>query len=74
MGQLKQTENYHCDNDCEQSGCPGHTAILEFNSVANIYHFNDGNGQEIYLDMATADVMIKMFKFYSESRADTVKV
>lgn len=74
MGQLKIEKQYRCDDDCQQSGCPGHTAILEFNSVANVYHYNDGNGQEIWLDVTQAQILIEMFKFYSETRADTARV
>ena len=74
MGQLRISREYRCDDDCNQDGCPGHTAILEFNSIANIYRFDDGQGQEAYLDLSQAKVLIEMFKFYSDTRADTVRV
>ena len=74
MGQLTATREYRCDNDCERSGCPGHTATLKFNSIANIYQFDDGNGQTLLLDLSLAEAMIDMFRHYSETRADTVKV
>lgn len=74
MAHLKIERQYNCDNGCEMSGCPGHTATLEFISSANVYIFNDGNGQKICLDIATATVMIEMFKHYSETRKDTVQV
>lgn len=74
MGQLKITRYYRCDEDCEQSGCKGHTAELHFNSVANIYNFKDGKGQELWMDINSAQILIDMFRFYSETRADTAKV
>lgn len=74
MAQLKLEMKYTCLNDCVQSGCPSHTAILEFNSVADIYFFDDGNLQSISLDRNQAQVLIDMFRQYSEDRADTIEV
>lgn len=74
MGQLKTTRIYRCDNDCERAGCPGHIATLEFNSIANIYRFDNGQGEVMWFDLELAKAMIDMFKEYSNTRADTVKV
>lgn len=74
MGQLKITREYRCDDDCLQSGCPSHIATLGFNSICNIYTFDDGQGNVMHFDLSLAAAMIDMFKFYSETRADTVKV
>lgn len=74
MAQLIEKREYRCDEDCERNGCPGHTAILEFYSVCNIYIFDDGQGNKILLDLALARAMIDMLKHYSNTRQDTVKL
>lgn len=48
MSRSKLERKYHCWNDCLMSGCPGHTATLEFQSVSDAFHFNDGKGNDFY--------------------------
>jgi hypothetical protein len=74
MAQLKQKAEYRCDEDCERTGCPGHTAILEFNSVVNVYTYSDGQGQKCMFDNSSMEAFVKMLKFYSKTRADTVDI
>lgn len=71
MGQITNQVDYRCDDDCVQSGCPGHIATLTFNSISNIYHFNNGKDIDIYLDKNQIEAFVKMLKMFSDTRADT---
>lgn len=74
MATIQLKEQYHCDNDCLQEGCPSHEATLTFQSTASIYTWNDGQGNECYFDMEQMRMLIKMAKHLSQTRGDTVKV
>ena len=74
MGQVKAEQEYSCDNDCERSGCPKHKMTLVFNSIANIYTYDDGQGQKCSFDYSSMEAFIKMVRHFSETRADTVKL
>lgn len=73
MGVLEAKKDYYCDEDCERSGCPGHTATLKFYSTSNGYEFNDGQGNRMVMGVNLAEAMLSMFKHYSDTRADTAK-
>lgn len=74
MGITKCVQEYHCDSGCEIDGCPGHTATLEFNSTANVYHLDMGDGKDLWLDNSSAQAIIDLFTFFSDTRADTARV
>lgn len=40
MAQIEIHRKYRCLDDCEPSGCPGHTLTLKFQSVSNAYSFS----------------------------------
>ena len=71
MGQLTCERIYSCDDDCERIGCPKHTATLKFNSIANVYTFDDGQGHKISMGIGLVEKLLEMFKHYSDTRADT---
>lgn len=37
---------YNCYNDCKQSGCPGHIAVVTYHGTSDIYCFDDGKNEE----------------------------
>ena len=74
MANVRLSKKYHCFDDCRQSGCPEHEAILEFQSVSNAYHFINGKGKEHYFEQGELEAMIELLKQLQERRADSVKV
>ena len=64
---MKRERHYHCWNDCQQSGCPGHTATLDYQSVSSSLHFSDGKGQEIYMQTSELEALLSMVRELGES-------
>lgn len=73
MGISKIKKEYRCDCDCDQLGCPSHTATLEFWSVSTTYKFYDGKGNEMWFDVNLAQTMFDLFRQFGELRADTIQ-
>jgi hypothetical protein len=67
-----RSKDYKCDCGCEIDGCHGHTAILEFNTTANIYRFNNGAGKDMWFDQSAAQTLIDLFIDFSKTREDTI--
>lgn len=74
MGTITQQFKYFCDYDCERGGCKGHIAKLSFNSIVNIYSFDDDNGSKCLFDNSSMNALVKMLKIFSQTRADTVDI
>ena len=74
MARPKLELEYRCDEDCERSGCPGHTASMTFHSVSNHYEYDNGKGEKMWFDRAEAETIIELFRQHGKRRADTVKV
>ena len=64
------TENYKCWNDCVPSGCPGHVATLEFQSVSDSLTLSDGRGQVFYIQTPELEVFMKMLATLSKTRVE----
>lgn len=67
MSTTKLMQQYHCWNDCQQSGCPGHTATLEYQSVSESLHFQDGKGHEIYMQTPELEAFLAMLHKLGDS-------
>lgn len=76
MSIIKIDARLICDDDCIPEGCPGHNAVLEYNSVTNRYNYINDQIEcgGFTLDSNAAQVLIEMFKKLSEHRKDTIKV
>ncbi len=62
MATAKYEEHYTCWNDCEMSGCPGHTASIEYQSVSDALKFDDGKGQTFYIQTPELEAFAKMLR------------
>lgn len=63
--------SYRCSDDCRQSGCPGHTATLKYQSCADAYTFNL-NGKEMFFERGELEAMVSLLR--DLNRSDSVKV
>lgn len=70
MASTHLEHKYTCWNDCRMSGCPGHTATLEYQSVSDAIHFNDGKGQELYGQTPEFGALVAMLYRLSHSRVE----
>ena len=61
---------YNCSEDCQQSGCMGHTARMEYQSTASILTFDTGNGQRIFLDSNQLDAFLAMLASIGKHRCE----
>lgn len=52
------------------SGCPGHTATLEFQSASDAFHFNDGKGHDFYGQTPEYGALLSMIYELSGSRVE----
>jgi len=50
MGTVNKELRYQCSDDCIQSGCPGHTAKMSYQSTADVLHFEDGKRMDVYFE------------------------
>lgn len=60
MGTVRKSLKYHCSDDCVQSGCPNHTASMEYQSTADILHYDDGKGQDVYFERGSFRAFMTM--------------
>lgn len=74
MSQTRLEQKYQCWNDCVPQGCPGHTAVLQFQSVSNSLHFEDGKGDEMYMQTPELEAFISMLHTLSKSRIEIENV
>ncbi len=59
---------YFCDDDCEQSGCPGHILELKIlNTSGTAYLRNDGKNI-LCLGCNDAQALYEMLKFLVENK------
>jgi hypothetical protein len=70
MGTLTHKIPYKCYNDCVQYGCPGHEAIVTYQSTSDAYPFDDGRGLPhsiSYFDPKTLQIFIDALKIMDTS-------
>lgn len=74
MAKVTLYKEYHCSDDCSQSSCPGHKAKLAYNSVSNLYEFDNGKGNQHFFEDSELDTFIQLLKGLSLKREDSLKV
>jgi len=74
VSQTRLEHHYRCWNDCLPQGCPGHTAVLQFQSVSNSLHFSDGKGNEMYMQTPELEAFLAMIHTLSKSRTEIENV
>lgn len=62
--------SYHCWDDCEMSGCPTHTASLEYESVSDSLSFDDGKGRSLQGQIAEFEVLLELLSEFASHRAE----
>ena len=73
MATIKLEKKYHCSDDCVQSGCPSHTAKLEYMSVTDGYTFI-GRNTTHYFERNELETFIKLLSELSKIRVDAVQI
>lgn len=48
---------YHHSQDCQQSGCRGHIAKLQYYSASDMFHLDFGDGNTITLDKIQMNIV-----------------
>lgn len=61
-------EKYYCDDDCLQSGCPGHELKLEKSSVSGHWFLEKDGLYEIEFNRNQVVALIKMFTRIKENK------
>lgn len=61
MAIIKRQLTYRCYDDCLQSGCPTHEAILEVQTTSQAYTFNL-DGRELFFDRGELEAMIELIE------------
>lgn len=72
MANCIREKEYHCSDDCEMSGCPGHKGILNYQSVSDAYKFDNGKGEIKYFERGELEAFIQLLK--DLNRADSVQL
>lgn len=70
MSTSKLERDYHCWNDCDMGGCPGHTATLEFQSTSDWLGFDDGKGGKLSGNPVEFEMLLSMLKELSGWRVE----
>lgn len=70
MGVTKLTRTYHCWNDCQMGGCPGHTATLEYQSSSDALTFSDGKNGNIHMQTPELEAFLSMLVDLATSRSE----
>lgn len=74
MSTLSFKKTYSCTDDCKQSGCPKHEAILTYQTTSGAYTFSSGrHAWETYtFDEASLSALIEMLAELQDQRVDVV--
>lgn len=70
MSTTKQEFRYRCWNDCYMEGCPSHVATLDYQSVSDALHFDDGKGNEIFMQTPELGALLRMINELGKSRVE----
>ena len=62
MGKVLIIKCYHCSNSCKHSGCPGHNAVIEYNTKKKKYQFDDGKGKKLFFLEKELDYYIERLR------------
>jgi len=65
---------YRCFDDCKQSGCPTHEAVLEFNTVTNSYKYMNGSGTTYRFEQGELEAFVTLLKELHEVRFDSLSI
>ncbi len=68
MSTIQRDVIYRCSDDCQMSGCPGHKATLEWQSVSDAYAFNLG-GRALSFERGELDALLTLL--YKVGRFDS---
>lgn len=71
MATIELEKEYYCYDDCKQSGCPKHLGKLIFQSTSNSFHYDTGQGSNIYFEPGELNTLIVLIKELKEIRMDT---
>lgn len=71
MARVEREIRYKCSDDCEMSGCPGHTGVLFYQSTSDAYSFNM-SGRIMHFERGELQAMLDLLK--SLDRADCIQV
>ena len=71
MAKVKNTLDYTCNDDCSITGCGGHKADIEFNSISCTYEIHVGEDCYFFND-AQIQAIVSLIKSI-DYRKDTVK-
>lgn len=70
MSTSRLERHYHCWNDCNPAGCPGHTATLTFQSSSDAFHFSDGKGHDFYGQTPEYGALLSMLHELSSQQVE----
>lgn len=71
MANIERSLMYRCSDDCEMSGCPGHTGILFYQSASDGYSFSL-NGRILHFERGELQALVDLLR--SLDRIDAVQV
>lgn len=72
MGLIVHTKKYRCSDDCLQSGCPEHEATLVYQSITDVYTFDNGNGKTHFFERGELEAFIELLK--GLDRVDSIQI
>jgi hypothetical protein len=75
MATIEREWNYKCDDDCEQSGCPGHKASFLFQTTSGVFCYKSTEDDEgTWFDGNELTAFLKVLEEVSSFRADMPRV
>ena len=74
MSQTRLEQKYQCWNDCLPQGCPGHTAVLQYQSISNSLRFEDGKGNAMYMQTPELEAFLSMLYTLGKSSTEIESV
>lgn len=72
MSNVIREIEYNCSDDCVMSGCPGHKAVLNYQSVSDGYKFDNGKGNIKYFERGELEAFIQLLR--NLNRADSIQI
>jgi hypothetical protein len=62
MSEWTREITYNCFNDCQMSGCPGHTMRMAYQGASDTAHVTIDGEEFVWLDPSTMGALMTLWK------------
>jgi len=70
MGTTNKEIIYRCSDDCNQAGCPTHTAKMIYQSTSDLLRFEDGKRTNVCFERGSLEAFMTLLAHIGHGRVE----